>query len=295
MGLSRAPRDDVARSSDQRTNTRTDDGADVALWPELEALRGVGSVRRCGAYRIRRIENPARRLDADRIAALHCMCTRAASLSFGISHSAYWASRPGYFDEISEWWVAECKRDLAGWHAIAVWEGDCGTVLYHDTLVVLPAHRRTGLGALLVHEAWLRVASRTRSLPIGACRTQNPMVLRMFDRFMTRAYPRPDGCGDGRSHERAAKAAGFVAQQRHARTAPARDTFVAPATFPSRLYDRPPACGDSSVNAFFAQIDVAAGDAVYVVGLMSPAGALRAVLQYGVIRASLARTRRSAR
>jgi GNAT superfamily N-acetyltransferase len=291
-----APSDGVARSSDlKRTYVRTYDDTNVALWPELEVLHGVGSVRRCGAYRIRRIENPARCLDADRIAALHRMCTRAASLSFGISHSTYWASRPGYFKEIAEWWVAEWKGDLAGWHAIAVWQGDCGTVLHHDTLVLLPAHRRTGLGALLVHEAWLRVAARTRSLPIGTCRTQNPMVLRMFDRFMTRAYPRPDGCGEDRLHERAAQAAGLVAQKRRATTGPARGTFVAPGTFPCRLYDRPPACGDSRVNAFFAQIDVAAGDAVYVVGVMSPAGALRAVLQYGALRAALARRGRSAR
>jgi len=74
-----------------------------ALWPELEALRGAGSVRRCGPYRIRRIENPAGGLDDDRAAALHGMCARASSLSFGVDHSAYWASRLDYFNEISEW------------------------------------------------------------------------------------------------------------------------------------------------------------------------------------------------
>jgi GNAT superfamily N-acetyltransferase len=139
------------------TRVSSRDGTDVELWPELEALSGVGSVRRRGAYEIRRIENPARTLNAERVAALHHMCARASSLSFGVDHSTYWASRPDYFSEISEWWIAERTRDLAGWHAIAVWNGDCGTVLYHDRLVLLPAHRRTGLGALLIHEAWLRV------------------------------------------------------------------------------------------------------------------------------------------
>ena len=164
-----ARRDGVARPSDLKTTyLRTYDGTNVALWPELEALHGVGSVRRCGAYRIRRIENPARCLDADRIAALHRMCTRAASLSFGMDHSTYWASRPAYFNEISEWWVAEWKRDLAGWHAIAVWEGDCGTVLDHDTLVLLPAHRRTGLGRSSSTKrgyAWRRGRALCRSAP----------------------------------------------------------------------------------------------------------------------------------
>ena len=88
-------------------DARNEDGTKVARWPELEALLGVGSVRRCGRYRIRRIENPGSRLGAERAVALHRMCARAASLSFGIDHSTYWASRPEYFDEISEWWIAE--------------------------------------------------------------------------------------------------------------------------------------------------------------------------------------------
>jgi GNAT superfamily N-acetyltransferase len=280
------------RVSLNRTRVRSYGGANAVLWPELETLVGVGRVRRCGAYRIRRIGNPGRVLDADRAAALHHMCARASSLSFGVDHSKYWASRPEYFNENSEWWVVECEGDLAGWHAIAVWRGDCGTVLYHDMLVLLPAHRRTGLGALLVHEAWLRVAARTRSLPIGACRTQNPMVLRLFDRFMTRAYPRPDGCGEGPVHERAMAAARLVAEKKHASTVPACGTFVARGVFPCSLYERPPACGDSLVNAFFAQLDVAAGDAVYVVGLMCPVGAFRALLRYGALHAALALKRR---
>jgi GNAT superfamily N-acetyltransferase len=260
----------------------------AALWPELEALHGVGSVRRCGAYWIRRIQRPASRLDADRAAALHRMCARASSLSFGVDHSAYWASRREYFSEISELWLAGRGGDLAGWHAIAVWKGDCGTVLYHDTLVLLPAYRRSGLGALLVHEAWVRVAARTRSLPIGACRTQNPMVLRLFNRFMTRAYPSVDGCGRDPLQERAARAAQLVAEKRHASAVPAEGTFVAPGAFAHNLYDRAPTCGDSRVNALFAGLDVAAGDAVYVVGVMSPGGAVRAVLRYAALHTALA-------
>jgi GNAT superfamily N-acetyltransferase len=272
--------------------SRSDGDTSAAAWPELEMLAGLGRVRRCGAYRIRRIENPGRVLDAESAAALHHMCARASSLSFGVDHSRYWALRHEYFNEVSEWWVAEYEGDLAGWHAIDVWQGDCGTVLYHDTLVLLPAHRRGGLGALLVHEAWLRVAARTRSLPIGACRTQNPMVLRLFDRFMTRAYPEPDGCGNRAAHERAAAAARFVAEQKRATTIPARGTFVARGVFPCSLYERVPTCGDSEANAFFRRLDVGAGDAVYVIGLMYPAGALRAAVRYGALRAALALKRK---
>jgi GNAT superfamily N-acetyltransferase len=267
---------------------RSYDVTHVASWPELEALVGVGSVHRRGAYRIRRIENPAHALGADRAAALHGMCARAASMSFGVDHTRYWASRPDYFSEISEWCLAECQGDLAGWHASAVWQGDCGTVLYNDMLVMLPAHRRTGLGGLLVNEAWLRVAARTRSLPIMACRTQSPVVMRLFELFMTTAYPRPDGCAEGPLHERAAEAARLVARHKHADALPAPGTFVARGTFPCALHDRPPRCGDSRLNTMFAELDLAAGDAVYVVGQMSPTGALRTLPRYGAFRSQFA-------
>jgi hypothetical protein len=110
----------------------------------------------------------------------------------------------------------------------------------------------------------------------------------MFDRFMTSAYPRVDGCGEGSLHERAAKAARLVAENRHASVVPARGSFVARGAFPCNLHDQPPTCSDSRINACFAQLNIAAGDAVYVVGLMSPVGAVRAVIRYGAIRAGLA-------
>jgi GNAT superfamily N-acetyltransferase len=259
----------------------------MTRWPELELLTDMGTVRRRGPYRVRTIDDPGRALGADRAAALHAMCARAASLSFGVDHSRYWATRPEYFGELSEWSVADRAGDLAGWHALAVWRGNCGTVLYNDTLIVLPGHRRSGLGALLVHAGWLRVAARTRSLPVMAGRTQSPVVQRLFEKFMTTTYPRADGRAAGRLHERAIAAARLIADHKTTGTAPEDGTFLTRGAFPCSLHDRPTSCDDPRVNAFFGRLDVAAGDAVYVVSLMSPLGALRALARYGALRVRL--------
>ena len=162
-------------------------------WPELELLSGVGRDRHYGPYRVRTIAEPAASLDSEHTDALRAMCLRGSRLAFGVDMTAYWQARPRYFDELAEWTVADYRGDLAGWHGLAVWRGDCGTVLYTDMLVTLPGHRRSGLGALLAHAGWLRVAAATRSRPILACRTQNPIVMRMVCQFVTTTYPRPDG------------------------------------------------------------------------------------------------------
>ena len=272
---------------------RARETADAVLWPELKAVAGVGRVRRCGAYRMRIIERPARALGPDRAAALRSMCVRASSLSFGVDMTPYWHSRPEFFSEMSEWCVVERDGDLAGWHGIAVWQGDYGTVLYTDMLVTLPGHRSTGLGALLGHDAWLRIAARTRSLPIVACRTQNPIVMRMIKQFTTTAYPRPDGRPEGSLYEGAEQVARLVAEHKRPGTRPERGTFVARGASPCALCDRLPLCGDPRIDAFFAHLDVAAGDAVYAVGLTSPPGALRWIARHKALRTRVAISARS--
>ena len=126
--------------------TRTGLGVPVgAAWPELAFLAGVGLSRRYGPYRVRTIQAPAAALDRERADVLRAMCIRGSRLAFGIDMSPYWRARPRYFDELSEWSVADYDGELAGWHGLAVWPAECGTILYTDMLVTLPGHRRSGL------------------------------------------------------------------------------------------------------------------------------------------------------
>ncbi len=259
-------------------------------WPELDLLAGIGHTRQCGSYRIRTLEAPGQALSACDAVALRAMCVRASSLAFGVDLDTYWRTRPDYFGAMSEWSVVDRDGDLAGWHGIVVWHGGCGTVIYTDMLATLPAHRRTGLGAFLGHDAWLRVARRHRCLPIASCRTQNPVVMRMMGRFATTTYPRPDGAATGRHYGRAAEAAQLVASQRPRGTAPAEGTFVVRNALPAALCNTPPTCRDARIDTFFDQLDVASGDAVIVIGMVSPAGAVRAVVQHAALRMHLSRS-----
>ena len=97
----------------------------------------------------------------------------------------------------------------------------------------------------------------------------------MMRQFTTIAYPRPDGRAAGLRYERAVEAARVVAAHKGTGTAPAPGTFVARGVFPGPLCAHMPRCRDARVDAFFGRIDVYAGDAVYVIGLMSALGALR--------------------
>jgi hypothetical protein len=257
-------------------------------WPELELLSGVGQVRHYGPYRVRTIAEPAASLDSEHAHALRAMCVRGSRPAFGVDMSAYWQARQRYFDELAEWTVADCRGDLAGWHGLAVWGADCGTVLYTDMLVTLPAHRHSGLGAFLAAGAWLRVAPRTRSLPILACRTQNPIVMRMMCQFGTTTYPRTDGRPDGPQYKRAEQAARLIAIHKRTGTAPARGTFVSRGAFPGPLCTHLPSSRDARIDDFFRQLDLRAGDAVYVVELVSPLGAICAAARQGALAIPLA-------
>src|SRR5262249_32319439 len=149
---------------------------------------GIGTRERCGPYEVRRVVRPGLTLGPDRAERLRTMCMRGSSSSFGVDMRPYWLSRPHYFDEIDEWAGAIRDNTLAGWHSLSLWRGQCGTGLYHDMRATLPGHRRTGIGALMGFGAWLRWSARTRSLPLVAFRTQNPIVLHMLARFSTMAY-----------------------------------------------------------------------------------------------------------
>jgi hypothetical protein len=259
--------------------------AAAGLWPELAALDGVTRVRHWGPYRVRRVHDPARVLGH----TLQDLCVRSTSLGFGVDLTSYWASRPNYFEGLTDWDVVDLDGELAAWHGVSLWYGTCGSVLYSDMLVTLPRHRRLGLAALLIHDAWLHAAATTRSVPIIACRTQSPVVLAMLVRFATVTYPRLDGCGRDTRHGRALEAAHVVAIHKGARHLPAPDTFVGRAAFASPLCEQMPRCGDPRIERFFAeQLDRDRGDGVYGVGLLTPWGVARGFGRFGALRAGIA-------
>ena len=263
-------------------------GSDAARWPELELLAGLGDSRQHGAYHVRRIAMPAPALGSDRCQALRDMCMRASQLAFGVDMNEYWRARPAYLTEVAEWSVADRDGELAGWHGMSVWPAACGTVLYTDMLVTLPAHRRTGLGALFALEAWLRVASESHSLPIVACRTQNPVVMRMIEQLSTVAYPRADRRSTGRVYSRAAQAAEVVWNHKQTGTPPSDGTLISRSTFPCPLCDGLHHSGDPRTDKLFEQLDLDAGDAVYALGWVSPRGALQTLARCQVLRARFA-------
>ena len=254
-------------------------------WPELAELgRGL----RCGAFRMHRVEQPLRTLGPVGAQRLHELCVRSTVLSLGVDLTSYWAARPNYFRDVTDWCVIERDGDLAAWHGSAVWRGDCGTVLYSDMMVTLPPYRGNGLGALLIHDAWVQAAMRTRTRPIVACRTQNPIVVVMLRRFTNETFPLLDGRADEGRRSRAEQAARLVADHKHASAPPNAATFIGERAFPSAFSDAPLPSGDSQVDAYFrTHLDRDRGDAVYAIGFMSSVGVLRGIARYAALRASV--------
>jgi len=258
--------------------------------PELVHLREVGTVLRRGPFLLRHIERPER-LPAPARRELMAMITRESGVMFdGADTALYWDRRPDYFSEISDWWVAERGDCLVGWCAFDRWDSGAIPVLYIDTLGIVPGERRSGVGTLIVTEAWMRLCLSRRRSAMMSMRIQSPVVLRMVLRCAAPwTHPRP-GFGRRRRTDGAALA---VAARTAARTSPGcrfePGTFVVRQAFGRRLYGRAvPRTGDAAVDAWFNRnLDDDAGDALIAVMALTPITVLIGVFVRLAVRLSV--------
>jgi len=241
--------------------------------PELVALEGVGSVRRRGRYRLRHIERPGT-LPRHVQDALLDMITRASEVMFdGADTARYWDERRDYFEQITDWWVADRDGCLAGWCAFVRWETPAGPALYIDTLGIMPRDRRSGIGTVLVTEAWMRRCIERRRAVVMTMRIQSPLILRMVLRCAAPwSYPRPGFARRRRTDRRA----GAIAAHAAARTSPGfpfdAETFVIRGVFGRKLYGGPiPRTGVPALDDWFDRhLDIERGDALIAVMALTP-------------------------
>lgn len=264
--------------------------------PELRPLDGVGSTLRRGPYRLRHVAAPEN-LPREVQRSLLDLITRASAVMFdGADTALYWDQRPDYFSELTDWWVADLDGRLAGWCGFVRWETPAGPALYIDTLGIMPQDRRSGIGTLLVLEAWMRQCFERRRAVVMTMRIQSPLILRMVLRCAAPwAYPRP-GFLRRRRTDRLALA---VATHTAARTSPGKafdpTTFVVREAFGRRLYGGPmPRTGVDRLDAWFDRhLDIEGGDALVVVmALTAVTIPIGLVVRFAVQLDVLRRTRR---
>ena len=264
--------------------------APAARTPELAHLRGVGTVRRRGSFLLRQVKRPEL-LPAVARRELMEMIARESGVMFdGADTALYWDRRPDYFSEISDWWVAERDGRLVGWCAFDRWDSAAIPVLYIDTLGIMPGDRRSGIGTLIVVEAWMRLCLSRRRSAMMSMRIQTPVVLRMVLRCAAPwTHPRPGY----RRRRRTDAAALAVAARTAARTSPGcrfePETFVVRGAFGRRLYGRAvPRTGDARVDSWFDRnLDDDAGDALIAVMALTPGTLVVGFFVWAAMRASV--------
>jgi GNAT superfamily N-acetyltransferase len=247
-----------------------------------------------GPYTLWRLVRPAELLSADEQAVLLGMIARESTKVFSHDISPYWRSRPGYFRDLREWWIAEAGGAPVAWCGVQLWTDIDRPILYIDTLSVMPGHRRTGLGAILVYGSWMRAALRLGTVPTMAFRTESPIVFRMLRRFMGahNTYPAFTETGDIRScaSDALVGVARAAARETAWRTGPGKPfddrKFVLHGALEiaGSLYGSTvPTSGDPMIDELFSTTSPDAGDVVICITL----GKLRTFLRNAPVYAML--------
>jgi GNAT superfamily N-acetyltransferase len=250
----------------------------------LASIARIGDTRRHGRYTIRRILDPGRALSDEQQAALQELVTSVGNEMVGADISEYWARRGGYFEQLSEWWLAECDGQIVGWLGALVIDADPEPLLYIDTCGLVSGHRRRGVASLLYAEAFLRNSIARRRLLTMTLRTQSPVVARATGR-LTRFRMFPTMHPGIRQRPNARRRASAAAAATAARLSPDvpfdSDTFVMRGAFSylGSLYGKePPSSGDPAIDAWFSEhVDVERGDGLIQAFVFTPwLGALMA-------------------
>jgi hypothetical protein len=246
-----------------------------------------GEILRRGPYRVVRLREPGRLLSATEQAELLEMIIRESSASFGGDMRPYWESRPGYFGELSEWWLAHVDGEVAGWHGFTVLDHPLGEVAYYDSLNVMPAHRRTHLGSILTVEPYAKLLMLRSPRPAIALRTESAVVYRMLGRFVSYTYP-IGARTHGRRYERALSSARLVAGRLDGSEGFDSRTFVMREALRAagELYgEPPPLSGDDELDDYFERhVDAGRGDALLAIGFLSLYGVIRGLAALHAIR-----------
>jgi hypothetical protein len=249
-----------------------------------------GEILRRGPYRIARLRDPGRLLPAAEQEELLEMIIRESSASFGGDMRPYWEARPGYFGELTEWWLAHVDGEVAGWHGFTVLDHPLGDVAYYDSLNVMPAHRRTHLGSVLTVEPYVKLLLRRLPRPAIALRTESAVVYRMLGRFVSHTFPigaRPHG----RDYERALSSARLVAERLDGSAGFDSRTFVMREALQAagELYgEPPPLSGDAELDDYFERhVDAGRGDALLAIGFLNLYGVARGLSALQAIRLRL--------
>lgn len=266
--------------------------------PEVGYAEARGEILRRGPYRIARLRQPGRLLPAAEQAELLEMIIRESSVSFGGDMRAYWESRPGYFGEIDEWWLAHADGEVAGWHGFSVWDHPLGAVAYYDSLNVMPAHRRTHLGSILTVEPYVKLLLLRSPRPAIALRTESAVVYRMLGRFVSRTFP-IGAPQRGRTYERALSSAQLVAERLQGSHRFDPQTFVMREVLQAAgdLYgDPPPPSGDAELDAYFERhVHFERGDALLAIGFLNLVGVIRGLAAIHAIKLRLRMTKGNGR
>jgi len=267
--------------------------AESPATPELRLIRGAGPELRRGPYRVHLIERPGETLPRASHPELMAMVRREALAMFDDpTVGDYWDHRPHYLDDLSEWWVAELGGRLAGWSAATIWDAPWGPVAYMDTLGIHPAHRRSGLGAILGWDPLLRVSRRRRRVGTLTLRTESPIIFRLCCRVGGRwVYPHITPEGDPIVSEKALAAVEFTAERLNPPKPVEPETMIMRGAldFVGSLYgSQPPPCGDDAIDRFFRKhVDLAGGDSVAMAFVPEAAMLLRSTGAYASILGQL--------
>jgi hypothetical protein len=260
--------------------------------PELDVIRdAANSTRRRGPYIVHRMTEPARLVDPAGAERIMQMIARESVPMLG-GHDireSYWGSRPDYLSKLSEWTVAEHDGRLAAWCGVCRWDSPLGPILYADTLGVMPGHRRSKIGTLLVFEAWLRHWGFRGPMPIITIRTQSAVVYAMLLRYTPHlCYPRlPD------LNVEIPPRIVVALDHTFRMTSPEKEfdprTCVVKAAVNGSLYgDNPPRSGDPRVDDFFSnEMDLIAGDSIIAAVDFNAGMLVRALVAWTYVRGQL--------
>src|SRR5438105_3534572 len=263
--------------------------------PELEMVRGLGKTSRRGRYTLIRVTDPGSRASPLQKKQIMEMIERESlAMMAGVDiRASYWRRRPDYVDRLSEWSIAEQGGHIVAWCGVCAWQAPMGRVLYVDTLGVMPGHRRSGLGALLVFEAWCRSWGGKGSFPAISLRTQSPVVYAMLHRFVPDiTYPQLTS-PDVKPPPRAVDAATYTVDQTSPGKAfdPVTGIVRKALDYAGSLYGHDlPQTGNPCIDEFFERrMDVRDGDSMIAVVLWNRRSVMRAAFAYALVWSQLAR------